>query len=153
MVPRSQQRPMFYSTNQTSSVAISIAKPFPRPDRLLSRDRLIIGQTLIRLIIRPTGQNTKIRLHSTTIIEEMPTESIWSLSRLSSKNRLLWNWLIGKPSLIIPFINLFSSLAGCWLDHSAKKLICEVVHALMGRLHRAERHSDCLHINTLRVRI
>jgi hypothetical protein len=30
---------MFYSTNQKSSVAISIAKPIPRPDRLLSNDR------------------------------------------------------------------------------------------------------------------
>jgi hypothetical protein len=29
---------MFYSANQTSSVVISIAKPIPRPDRLLSRD-------------------------------------------------------------------------------------------------------------------
>jgi hypothetical protein len=29
---------VFYSTNQNPSVAISIAKPIPRPDRLLSRD-------------------------------------------------------------------------------------------------------------------
>ena len=38
MVPRSQQRPMFYSTNQKSSVAIFIGKPIPRPDRFLSKD-------------------------------------------------------------------------------------------------------------------
>ena len=29
---------MFYSTNQKPSVAIFIAKPTPRPDKLLSRD-------------------------------------------------------------------------------------------------------------------
>jgi electron-transferring-flavoprotein dehydrogenase len=34
---RSQQRPMFYSTNQKSSVAIFIGKPIPRPDRFLCR--------------------------------------------------------------------------------------------------------------------
>ena len=33
MVPRSPQRPMFYSTDQKSSVAIFIRKPIPRPDR------------------------------------------------------------------------------------------------------------------------
>ena len=37
MVPRSQQRPTFYSTNQKSSVAIFIGKPIPRPDRFLCR--------------------------------------------------------------------------------------------------------------------
>jgi len=40
MAPRSQQRPMFYSTDQKSLVAIFICKPSPRPDRFLSRDRL-----------------------------------------------------------------------------------------------------------------
>ena len=30
--------PMFYSTNQKSSVAIFIRKPIPRPDRVLSRE-------------------------------------------------------------------------------------------------------------------
>ncbi len=39
MVPRSQQRPMFYSTNQKSSVAIFIGKPIPRLDRFLCRIR------------------------------------------------------------------------------------------------------------------
>jgi hypothetical protein len=37
VLPRSQQRPMFYSTNQKSSVAIFIGKPIPRPDRFLCR--------------------------------------------------------------------------------------------------------------------
>ena len=37
MVPKSQQRPMFYSTNQKSSVAIFIGKPIPRSDRFLRR--------------------------------------------------------------------------------------------------------------------
>ena len=37
ILPRSQQRPMFYSTNQKSSVAIFIGKPIPRPDRFLCR--------------------------------------------------------------------------------------------------------------------
>ncbi len=37
LAPTSYGQSVFYSTNEKSSVAI--AKPIPRPDRLLSRDR------------------------------------------------------------------------------------------------------------------
>jgi len=37
VLPKSQRHPMFYSTNQKSSVAIFIGKAIPRPDRFLCR--------------------------------------------------------------------------------------------------------------------
>src|ERR1700724_4468993 len=37
MVPRSQQRPMFNSTNQNPSVAIFIGKPIPRPEKFFEQ--------------------------------------------------------------------------------------------------------------------
>jgi hypothetical protein len=49
---RPQQRPMFYSGNQESSVAIFISKPILKLDRFLRRNTLSIMELLARANIR-----------------------------------------------------------------------------------------------------
>ncbi len=92
MLPRSQQRPMFYSTNQKSSVAIFIGKPIPRSDRFLRRDS---GPTCFhsnQARGKPSKKSRTCLRRSWRRTTTLPSASMWTspLDRGRSTTTVIW---------------------------------------------------------------